>query len=150
MQSSCKFCETMFISLIIDRELAFKQISEKMLEHAKRKHKEEVEQLARQIAMTQVALGQYMAFSKFGKFNTDEESSRWAYTEKVQKCLDIVMAAIGFEPTEQEGEEKAQEEAVGPQNPDPQDGPQEPLEGPSTKGSLYILPSMRGPFPGAD
>jgi hypothetical protein len=97
----CSKCEEKFESLIIDRKLAMKELVTKSMDHVRKKHREVFELLAMGIQKASTNLACYMHFDECVMIPEDERF----IIEQIDEAQDMVMMAVGFDPTEEEEEE---------------------------------------------
>ena len=98
----CSKCGKRFESLIIDQNLAFKEISNASLRHIKVDHSAMFHEMSKAIAVSVIAMSTFMHFDEFVIVPEDELKIQ----EGLGKNQEIVMAAIGFDPDEEEDEEE--------------------------------------------
>ena len=98
----CSKCGKQFISVIVDRSLALKEVEGKSILHMRERHREIFEALAKGIQITGINLARLLHFDECVVVPEDEEF----ITEQLGECEEIVMMAIGYDPdTEEEDEE---------------------------------------------
>ncbi len=94
----CSKCGTRFESLIVDRELAWKELYTTSAKHIQHRHKGMFEEMQKAVMISITSLTTFMHVSEFCTI-PEEEVILQAIVEKAQ---DIVMAAIGFDPEDDE------------------------------------------------
>src|ERR1035437_1378504 len=108
----CSKCGERFESLIIDQELAYKEVFTASCRHVKTKHSAMFAEMARAIAVSVGAMTTFMHFEEFVVVPEDETKIQ----EGIMKNQEVVMVAIGFDPEEEEDEEE--DELEGGELPD--------------------------------
>lgn len=110
MRTACKMCGYQFESLILDKEMAFKEIEEKSTRHVAQKHPGECKEMQKAVAVIMPALLRVLHFGEFVMVPTDEE-----FVEaRIDKSRDIVMAALGYDPEDMYEEEEEEEGELEP------------------------------------
>ena len=98
----CSKCGERFESLIIDQELAYKEVFNTSCRHVKTKHPAMFAEMARAIAVSVGAMTTFMHFEEFVVVPEDETKIQ----EGIMKNQEVVMVAMGFDPEEEEDEEE--------------------------------------------
>lgn len=96
----CSKCGHRFESLIIDKEVAAKQLIQKLSDHALAKHRDGFQLLQKGAALATAALGQFMFLDELAIIPEQETF----LAECMEKCQDVVMTALGYD-AEDDGEE---------------------------------------------
>ena len=110
----CSKCGERFESLIIDQELAYKEVFGASCRHVKTKHPAMFAEMARAIAVSVGALTTFMHFEEFVVVPEDESKIQ----EGIAKSQEVVMAAMGFDPEDDEDEDIPDEDLDGGEMPD--------------------------------
>jgi len=105
MRISCKLCGWLSESLIIDKEIAFKECVTKNLRHIQQKHEDRMKQFGLALSAAINAFGEWLHFSEF--VNVPEEET--FIGDKLDNDLEIVMKAMGYDPGEDEEEDDEDE-----------------------------------------
>ena len=108
----CSKCGERFESLIIDQELAYKEVFNTSCRHVKTKHPAMFAEMAKMVAMCVGAMATFMHFNEFAVVPEDEAKIQ----EGIVKNQEVVMAAMGFDPEDDEDEEE--DELEGGELPD--------------------------------
>jgi hypothetical protein len=115
----CSKCDTPFESLIIDRDIAWKEILTKSSNHIKFKHPAMFQEMSQTIAITITHLTTFMHMNEFVIVGEEETEIQ----ERLEKCREVVMGAIGYDPMDddiefdeeflEDDDESAEEMPVG-------------------------------------
>jgi predicted transcriptional regulator len=108
----CSKCGERFESLIIDQELAYKEVFNASCRHVKTKHAAMFAEMARAIAVSIGAMTTFMHFEEFVVVPEDETKIQ----EGIMKNQEVVMVAMGFDP--EDDEEDEDEDTDGGELPD--------------------------------
>ena len=106
MTIGCKFCVQLVSSLIIDNDLAFQDLTKRVLKHFQSKHSSELKETQQKIQQCSLAYLKYLSMTLAVAVPEDE---KWLI-EEVTKAQDIVMASLGFEAAEREELKEVQTE----------------------------------------
>jgi hypothetical protein len=101
MRVSCSKCNLVFESLIIDQDIAWKEILTKTSNHIKFKHLEMFKEMSQAVAVTMSHLTAFMHMSEFMIISDEEKEIQ----ERLEKCQEVVMTAIGFDPYDEDEDE---------------------------------------------
>ena len=123
MRITCIECNKVFESLLIPQEKAWHDTHEKLMQHVAVDHKELFKKLRATTLNAQMAIGAYLAITQVTK--VDEENI-WLVS-RMEKLVDTIMLAIGYEPEKDTDEEEEEEEDE--QEDEKQDEPLEELPG---------------------
>ena len=126
MRVTCSKCETPFESLIIDQDIAWREILTKSSNHIKFKHPAMFQEMSQTIAITMTHLTTFMHMNEFVIVGEEEKEIQ----ERLEKCQEVVMSAIGFDVDEDEDEFEDDED----ETEDPQVGEIELPDGVEDKG----------------
>jgi hypothetical protein len=102
----CSKCGERFESLIIAQELAYKEVFGASCRHVKTKHPAMFAEMARAIAMSVGALTTLMHLDEFVVVPEDEK----VVIEAIDKNREIIMAALGYDPEDDEDEDEIEDE----------------------------------------
>lgn len=97
----CSKCGEKFESLIVDRDLALKELEGASSRHVHKKHRELYEQVAKAIAICSVSIARVVHMTECMVVPEEETYIQ----EKIDEAQEIVMIAVGFDPEEEEEEE---------------------------------------------
>jgi hypothetical protein len=106
MKVRCSKCDTPFESLIIDQDIAWKEILTKSSNHIKFKHPDMFKEMSQTVAITMTHLTAFMHISEFTIVGEEEIEIQ----NRLETCQEVVMAAIGFDSEEEEFEDDEDEE----------------------------------------
>ena len=98
----CSKCGEKFYSLIIDQDIAYREVFNKSTQHVKNKHSDLFKEMLKAAGASMAALTTYMHFDEF-VIVPDTENK---ITEIIEKAQEIVMAALGYDPGEEEDDEE--------------------------------------------
>lgn len=119
MRVACKKCAYILESLILKQDEALKDLANKSTRHIAKEHKTDMEQMQKAVAIVMPALLEVMHFQEF-MFVPEAETF---LLEKLGKERDIVMAALGYDPSEddedEEDEEETEDDGVTELDPEP-------------------------------
>ena len=101
----CSKCGERFESVIVDRDLAIKELSTTSTDHVRRKHRETFELLAKGIQKVSIAVATFMHFDECVTVPEEEKY----ILEKLDEVQELVMMAVGFDPDEIEEDEEEEE-----------------------------------------
>jgi len=105
MRIVCSKCGEQFESLIVDRDLALKELETASSKHIHRRHKETYEQVAKAIAVCSVAIARLLHMTECVVIPEEEGY----ILEKIDEAQELVMMAIGYDPEEDEEDEDEEE-----------------------------------------
>lgn len=117
MKIICKKCGEIFESLIIDKQLAWNEIFKASGKHVQHRHKAMFEEMQKAVITAVGALTVAMHTEEFCIIPEDEVRLMAIITTS----QDVVMAAIGYDPANEEDEEFEDEDEDSVEN-DPQVG----------------------------
>lgn len=106
MKLTCKFCGYQFESLILDKEIALKELETKSTRHIQQKHEDKLQQLATAIQVANYSLTSFMHFDNCVFIPEDETFVQG----QIDKRQEIVMVALGYDPKLEEEEEEEYED----------------------------------------
>ena len=101
MRVKCSKCDIPFESLIIDQDIAWKEILTKSSNHIKFKHPAMFAEMSQTVAICMTHLTSFMHVSEFMIVGEDEKEIQ----ERLEKCQEVVMTAIGFDPMDDDEED---------------------------------------------
>ena len=96
----CQRCGEKFDSLIIDQNIAMREVTERIVKHCIAKHHEAFKLLQEGIVKVSLAAGGFLTLTELARVPEDEKF----VIDKLSECQDILMAAVGFD-AETTGEE---------------------------------------------
>lgn len=103
MKILCSKCGEAFTSVIIDQDIAFKEVLVASMKHCRHKHKEQFELVGKAIAVGMANLTNFMHIDEFCVIPEDEEIIQG----KVESMIETVMLGVGYDPQEdEEGEDE--------------------------------------------
>ncbi len=105
MKILCSKCGDKFESLIIDQDMAFKEVMTSSMKHCRTKHKDQFELVGKAIAIGMANLTNFMHIDEFCVIPEDEEVVKG----KVESMIETVMLGVGFDPEEDDEEETEDE-----------------------------------------
>lgn len=108
MRISCSKCNTQFESLIIDKDIAWKEIFTKSTNHLKFKHPAMFEEMKQTVAIAIGAITTFLHFSEFVTIPEDETE----ILERIEKCQEVGMTALGFDPEDDEDDEEFEDDDI--------------------------------------
>lgn len=100
MRLVCTKCGYVLESLIIDKEIAWQDVSKQSIEHVKKVHRRVAEELAKTVTIASINLAVVAHVTEFLVIPEEEEFCQ----AKVSDAIETVMVAIGFDPNEEEEE----------------------------------------------
>jgi hypothetical protein len=109
MRLICAKCGHVFESLIIDKEIAWQDVSKQSVDHVRKSHRAIAENLAKTVTIASINLAVVAHATEFLVIPEEEEFCQ----AKVSNAIETVMTAIGFDPSEIEEEETEDEEETG-------------------------------------
>jgi len=118
MTVQCNFCSHQITSLIVDRQLAMKEVTDLILEHMKRQHHNELFQHKVNGQRAFLMMGVHMMYNDLVTIPDGEE---WLQ-EMIDQNEDGMMKVLGFDPDIDGGytndpDEVEEEEQLAPEEP---------------------------------
>lgn len=107
----CSKCGARFESLIVDRDLAFKEIMGVSMKHVQHRHKDMFNEMGKSMAICMAALSNFMHLSEFCIVPEEEEKIQ----DNMEQMQELVMVGIGFDPEEDEEDDNEGDEEEGEQ-----------------------------------
>ena len=108
MRLICAKCGHVFESLIIDKEIAWQDVSKQSVDHVRKSHRAIAENLAKAVTIASINLAVVAHANEFLVIPEEEEFCQ----AKVSNAIEIVMTAIGFDPSEIEEDEMENDDRV--------------------------------------
>lgn len=111
MKIKCTQCNHPFESLIIDPEIAWKEVYTLLLKHVAKHHPKENQIAASEMQKVGLALVGFCTIATFCEI--EEPAPKWL-EDHITDMQDCIMQAIGFDPTDEDNEdsEENNEESV--------------------------------------
>ena len=106
MRIGCNKCTSMFESLIVIPDQAWKEIFEKLMTHTVNEHPEFYAQVNQEATIASATVVSYVLVSKLAK---TVEANKWL-KEHMSKIQDAIMSVAGYDRTDEEEEEEDEEE----------------------------------------
>lgn len=102
----CKKCGFRKESLIIDKMIALKELTNALMEHAAKKHHEDLEALKKLIGPAQLSLAWTSSMVTFAFVPETEEF----ILGELEKNMTMLMGLLGFDPGEEDTEDDGDDE----------------------------------------
>ncbi len=118
MKIICSKCGEVFESLILDQEIAFKDVLTHSMKHCNKKHREQFELVGKAVAIGMANLTNFMYIDEFVLIPEDE----MLISEKVEKMIETVMLGVGYDPKEDDNDEEEDLETLGYQKQEDMEG----------------------------
>ena len=100
MHLYCSRCNEKFDSLIIDKNIALKEITDRLVKHIALRHTEILQVLNQAIVKVSMAAGGFLTLTELATIPDEEQFIK----DKLSECQDVMMAAIGYVVSETPGE----------------------------------------------
>lgn len=114
----CSKCGHRFESLIVDRDLAVKELFKSLTDHGKAKHRENMQMLAKGCVMVTAAMSFVLTIDEMAVIPEDE-----TYLQETRtKFVDTIMSGMGYDPEEEEVWEDEDEDVEGEETETEDDG----------------------------
>lgn len=106
MKILCKVCGKTFESVIVDRDLAFREVEEMSTQHVRLHHKELFAAVAKGVQKCSFALARILHFDNCAVIPDDESYA----IGKIEGTEELVMLALGYDPDVEEEEEEEEDD----------------------------------------
>lgn len=105
MKLICSKCGTTFSSLIIDQELAYKEVFNKSVKHITTSHRAMFEEMQKSVAIGVGALTTFMHLSEFCLIPEDQIR----LTAAMEQAQELILACVGYDPEEDDEEDELED-----------------------------------------